>query len=226
MLKEILRFAGLRNFIFGIKSIYWFTRLNKRIIINKDSINAHFATQASLIALLYKEYYKDCEFFFTFHAYDIYFRNKWFELLVKESNKTFSISNYAKEYVRNKYKIEETEKLVVSRLGIFHLPNNYNNRIKDKESLKIGFLGRLVKEKNIFLLLDIIKTLSISYSSIILFLAGEGYLYSPIKKYIEDHKLNKIIFFKRLFVQRRKDKVLKKLMFLFYLLSQKACQLF
>ncbi len=31
--------------------------------------------------------------------------------IVKESNKTFSISNYAKEYVRNKYKIERNRKI-------------------------------------------------------------------------------------------------------------------
>src|SRR5690606_33187949 len=111
------------SFVVGIKSIWWLIKTDDIYLSKPVSIHAQFATQPALIAMLLKEYHRHTkiDYFFTFHAYDIFFHNKWFTKLVNNSKKCFSISDYNIKYVLQKYKGLDTSKIEISRLGAFSI---------------------------------------------------------------------------------------------------------
>ena len=189
ILKNISCFLEIKNFVFGIKSIYWFTKLRQDVIPSRSSVHAQFATQASIIALLYRHYLKDVEYSFTFHAYDIYFRNKFFIKLINKSKIAFTISKFSIQYVLNKYPIINSKKLEISRLGTFISKEHLGNKIKKNKALTIGFLGNFVPEKNIFLLLKAMKILSDTVDNLNMYIAGDGPLRDNVLDFIKNSVL-------------------------------------
>ena len=194
-LRNIPRFWGIKNFVFAVKALYWFTKLKDGLITEKSSIHAQFATQASIIALLYKRYLKDVEYSFTFHAYDIYFKNRWFSFLVEESKISFAISKFSIKYINDNYIDIDENRLILSRLGTF-IPKiypNFEKMGKLQGMLVLGFLGTFVHEKNIFAVLKSMKDLVASGVWVKFFLAGYGPLEKSIKKFIVQHNLSEPI---------------------------------
>ena len=125
------KFGFNYNGVIGLKSMYWFFKLDLKHFSQESNLHAQFATQAAIVSILIKKYYSNKPFIsFTFHAYDIYYNNKWFELLVNNCHKAFSISDFNIHYVKNKYL--SSNKIILSRLGVFR--NNIKN---EKDSLPI-----------------------------------------------------------------------------------------
>lgn len=181
--KNLFRFKPGYNSVIGIKSILWFLMLDLTKFSSTSSIHAQFATQAALIALLIKKYYNDSpEYYFTFHAYDIYFDNRWFSLLATESNHAFSISQYNINYVKEKYKNFDLNKIRLSRLGAFRPKNIKNHDVKKNGAFTLGFLSWFVAKKGIIYLLEAMKRIR-EENNAKLILAGDG----PLKKGIIDY---------------------------------------
>ena len=174
ILKNIRCFFGIKNLIFGLKAIIWFIKLDKSIFHLPCYINVQFATQASIIAYMLKEYFgNNLNYSLTYHAYDIYFNNKWFKRLVSSSQSAFSISKYNIEYVIKKYHIK-SEKIQLSRLGVFY-PNR-THKLNKKDQFVIGFLGWFNDKKGVRYLLKSLKILKEKRlkKQFKLLLAGDG----------------------------------------------------
>lgn len=178
--------------------------LNNRAIPNRASLHAQFATQASILSLLYKQYYKKVKYSFTFHAHDIYFSNKWFGLLVNESKLAFSISNYNLEYIENKFQRINKKKLSLSRLGVF-LPKPIET--SRQKIFTIGFLSWWVEKKGLLILLQAAVALLQKHKlSIKIILAGDGPLRESALKYIRENNLTDYIEDRgKIFGQEKKD---------------------
>ncbi len=179
--------------VIGFKSILWFLRLDLNYFKQPLSIHAQFATQAPIIALMIKQFYKsNVKYSFTFHAYDIYFNNKWFSLLVNESESTFSISQYNIGYVDKKFKNLNTNKIKLSRLGVFRPENIESQKAKKNGVFTLGLMSWFVEKKGIKYLLEAIKIISKDYK-IKLILAGDGPLKNDIVDYINENELKESI---------------------------------
>jgi len=210
-IKNFQCFWGIKNFVFGIKSIYWFIMMDHHIIPENSSIHAQFATQPAIISLMFKKFQKNVKYYFTFHAYDIYYKNRWFYKLIKESYKAFTISKYALDYIKENYHSINYKKISLSKLGTF-LPNKvYNKKKKNNGFFTLGFLGRFVEEKNIFLLLEEVKKLVKLKIKIKLFMAGEGPLKDKILNFIRKEELNNNILYEGLIYGKQKEIFFKKI---------------
>jgi len=190
------RFSQKYSLIIGIKSIVWFLKFDLSKIKPPLSIYAQFATQPSIIALMIKKYYKsDVEYYFTFHAYDIFFNNRWFTKLVNESRFSFSISNYNINYVLQKYKNLNPNKIVLMHSGVFQPSLQISkNRFNNNNIFTMGFLSWFVPKKGLFYLLKAIKIISMQNDfKIKLIIAGDGPLKNKAINYIKNNKLEKNI---------------------------------
>jgi len=187
-IKNINKFFGGYNSAIGLKSLYWFMRLDLSIFNETVSIHAQFATQAAIISLMIKEYFKkDIEYTFTFHAHDIYFDNKWFTTLINYSEKAFSISEYNINYVKSAYKNLIEKKIILSRLGVFKPLLYKSDDNKKGNVLTIGLISWFIEKKGIKYLLEAMKKLK--NKNIQLILAGDGPLKNEILEFIEVHEL-------------------------------------
>ncbi len=190
--KNISKFSFNYNGVIGLKSIIWFLKLDLTLFPTNTSIHAQFATQASILSLLLKKFRKNnLEYFFTFHAHDIYFDNKWFPLLVNNSHYAFSISEYNVRYINQKYINLNKEKIIVTKLGVFRPQGINPKNINNKECFRLGFISWFVEKKGIFYLLEAIKLLK-NYN-IELILAGDGPLKQKITQFIDKEKLTDIV---------------------------------
>ena len=187
-------FFSRYSFVVGVKSIWWFLKLDDSIFNKPSSIHAQFATQSSILALILKSYYGKAviKYFFTFHAYDIFFNNRWFVKLVNNSEKCFSISRYNIQYVSNKYKGLNYSKIELCRLGTFQ--NSLKTPVKLKsENFKVGFIGWFVDKKGISYLIEAMKEVTLKNHNIKLIIAGDGPLKSKIEASIEENNLSETI---------------------------------
>jgi glycosyltransferase involved in cell wall biosynthesis len=182
-----------KNLIFTIKAIYWYSIFDKNLISSNEKIHAQFATQASIIAFLLKQHFSNnIEYTFTIHAYDIFYNNAWLNTLVDHSHKCFSISNYNIYYLKNKYQLN-SEKLQLSRLGVFRPNLNIGKKTDSNNTLIIGFLSWFEKKKGIFYLLDALHHAKKDDLNVKLLLAGDGKLKQEIKQYITDKNLESYV---------------------------------
>jgi len=200
-------FLGVKNFVFGIKSVGWFLLLDDKYLKGETSIHAQFATQASIIALMYKEYIENINYSFTFHAHDIFFNNRWFKNLVKKAQIVFSISNYNIEYVKKKYKNLDITKIRLSRLGVSPPLQRDLNDYKKKGQFTIGFLSWWEEKKGLLILLDsITKLVSNKKFSLSLLLAGDGPLKKRVLDFVKKNGLERIVYFHGIVYGKKKKK--------------------
>lgn len=192
LFSNLAKFKFNYNAIIGIKSIVWFLKIDISLFSERSNIHAQFATQAALISLLIKRHYNDKpEYSFTFHAYDIYFHNKWFKLMTDESFCCFSISEYNIKYVEKHYL--QSDKIKLSRLGVFRKPikNKKSLKFKMNKNFNIGLLSWFIEKKGVIFLLEAMKELSEQKDlRIKLFIAGEGPLKENYLSYIENNNLD------------------------------------
>jgi len=179
------------NAVIGLKSILWFIKLDLSLFSSQSKIHAQFATQASIVSLLIKQYYKNKpEYSFTFHAHDIYFKNKWFNLLVENCKKAFSISDYNIEYVKKNYIV--SDKIRLSRLGVFSESNQsepYNK--SNSKTFTLGLISWFVEKKGInYLLQAFFELKKQGYSDIHLIVAGDGPLKEEYLEFIKKNDLS------------------------------------
>ena len=195
LIHNLLKFRIDYNGVIGLKSMIWFLRLDLKKFSPNSNIHAQFATQSALISYLIKKYYNNQpQYSFTFHAHDIYFSNKWFNLLVDNCYKAFSISEYNISYVVKKFL--DSDKIILSRLGVFRnefVKNNRNNKAKSN-TLKLGLISWFVEKKGIIYLLQAMLNLKEQgYSDIKLILAGDGPLREDFLEFIHKNSLTQSI---------------------------------
>ncbi len=198
-------FFNLHSFVYGVKSLGYFLRTDLEAIKkNSTDLHCQFATQSAILGLMLKEYFKtSVTYSLTFHAYDIYVKNKWFNILVDNATKVFSISNFNINYVLTNYKIKDKSKVIYSPLGVF--PPMITESPETSAVLRIGFLSYFVEMKGIFYLLSAIKELKKSDLSFILHIAGDGPLRNEMESYIEENNLSDNMKFHGLIKNKEKD---------------------
>ena len=181
-LTNLTKFRFDYNGVIGLKSMAWFLTMDLTCFSSKSSLHAQFATQPAIIALLIKKFYKNLpEYSFTFHAYDIYFDNRWFNLLTNESKNAFSISRYNINYVENRYEKLNQKKIKLSRLGVLRPDGTIKTRDK-KATFTLGLMSWFTEKKGIKYLLEAMTYLC-KGNRVKLILAGDG----PLKNYILDY---------------------------------------
>lgn len=187
-------FFSWYSLVVGLKSMWWFLKMDNRYFQEPVSIHAQFATQPALIGLLLSKYHSrsQVKYFFTFHAYDIFFNNRWFVKLVNNSEKCFTISRYNIDYVLKKYKKINAAKLEIARLGAF---SNYSTKTKNHPSkiFHLGFISWFVEKKGIRYLLEAMKVISSKNKNIKLVLAGDGPLRKEVEHFIASNDLQHTI---------------------------------
>lgn len=188
---NLTKFGVDYNWVLGFKSILWFLKLDLSLFSSESKMHVQFATQPAIIALLIKQYFANKpEYSFTFHAHDIYFKNRWFNVLVNNCYKAFSISNYNINYVNKKYLISDN--IVLSRLGVFR--NSISEtKINDKEAKNDFVLGLMTwfdEKKGMNYLLEAMLVLKQKgYKHIKLKLAGDGSLKDEYLEFIDRNNL-------------------------------------
>ena len=187
--RNFSKFTRGYSSVIGFKSILWFLKLDLNYFKPPLSIHAQFATQAPIIALMIKQFYKaNVKYSFTFHAYDIYFDNNWFSLLTNGSESAFSISQYNINYVNKKYKNFDINKIKLSRLGVFRPKNIQIQKVKKNDVFTLGLLSWFVEKKGIKYLLEAMKLIN-EVNNMKLILAGDGPLTEDIIDYINANDL-------------------------------------
>lgn len=185
--KNSSKFVGGYNTAISVKSMFWFLKLNLDIFQGSVNIHSQFATQATILALMLKEFNgENLNYSFTFHAHDIYFKNKWFSKLVNNSENAFSISNYNINYISRTYKETELIRVKLSRLGVLK-PEKTITRKENNKFFRIGLISWFIEKKGIKYLLDALKQLK--NENVKLILAGDGPLKEEILSYVEINNL-------------------------------------
>lgn len=193
-INNIKKFRFDYNGVIGIKSILWFLRLDINIFQPNSNIHAQFATQAAILSLMIKKFRKNkLSYSFTFHAHDIFFTNRWFSLLVRESKVAFSISNFNILYIDKYYANFDKTKIKLSRLGVFK-PAIISKKKIGHDKITIGFLSWFVEKKGIIYLLQAIKILQSKFPNKFHFLiAGDGPLKHNIIDFIRTEDLSNVV---------------------------------
>ncbi|MCF6242180.1 MAG: glycosyltransferase family 4 protein [Bacteroidales bacterium] len=187
-IKNLNKFLGKQNFIWTLNSMYWFLILDKNILKNIQSIHAQFASQAAIVSFLIHKFYK-IDYYFTFHAHDIYFNNRWFTGLVNNSINSFSISEFNIHYVKNHFKNLKSEKIKLSRLGVA-LPEKQKSKKYPVKKVKIGFISNLEEKKGIpYLLAAFLELHRNNPDKYLLSIAGDGDYMQMIKDFVQKNNL-------------------------------------
>lgn len=166
------RLAGIFNAAIGFKTLYWFIRFDARILPESCRIQAHFATQAPLLAYLLCRGRPGRSFSFTVHAHDIFFPNRWLGLLAGAADKVLSISEFNLLYLRRHYGLEKANNLFLARLGV-PPPEGGATVNRENDELVIGFMSRLIAKKGLPDLLAAFNILAAKIPSRLL-IAGDG----------------------------------------------------
>ncbi len=190
LMKHISKLYPLHNAVIALDAAWMFIRLDPKWLSSPLSIHAQFATQASIVADLIKSYKKrNAEFFFTFHAYDIYFRNKWFSYLLNRAVKAFSISEYNITYIADNYRGADTSKIVLSRLGAAPVDHPGQRSFGRDGRMVFGTLSWLVEKKGIQYLLPAVMELRKKQRKCKFVIAGDGPFKEYIVSFIKDNQL-------------------------------------
>lgn len=195
ILRNLNCFLNLHSFVYGTKSIIYFLRTDIDVLSGpKLSMHCQFATQASILGLMIKKYLKsDADFSLTFHAYDIFVKNRWFNRLASEAKYLFSISRHNIEYVLKQYSVGDTTKLVYSPLGVY-IPNLEGKQFST-DKLQIGFMSYFFAMKGLSYLLPAIKLLTERNLNFMFHLAGDGPMKEEVLDYIKQNRLsNNIVY--------------------------------
>ena len=117
------------------------------------------------------------------------FRKITFDAIAKKANKIIAISDYVKSTViiGSKYCSGKT---VTVYNGIDVTSYTTHRSTDFTDPLKIIYVGRLVKQKGIDLLIDSLSSVNIPYT---LDIVGHGVMYEALQKKIDDLNLNNII---------------------------------
>ena len=128
-------------------------------------------------------------------------KQKYIKKYLNYCDKVIVLSEEWKKYFE---KLFAKEKITIVYNGV-NIPKDYNKDINNK---KILFLGRLVKEKGIYELIESIKDLTKEYKDIQLYIGGDGDL-EKLKELVKEQKLENNIIFLGWIDTKTKEKYLK-----------------
>ena len=191
IIKNVYLLYGLKNLIYTLKAIYWFLKIEPLKLQSESLLHAQFATQASIISYFWTKYNPSCKYAFTFHAYDIFYKNKWFPALSQNAERICSISKYNVEYIIKKYHTDLT-KIQLSYLGVIQ-PDIFEKQSNKK--LNFGFLSWFTEKKGLYYLIDAIAVSEKIYSNATFTLAGDGPEKQKIEKLVSERALNHCVTF-------------------------------
>ncbi len=120
--------------------------------------------------------------------------------LYKFSDLIITNSNFEKNYIRNKFKLNNV--ISIHPPSIKSINKSKNNKFNPKKATRIIYVGRLSKEKGVFLILKALKKIKNNYK-FLFNLYGEGPDRESIKNYIKNNNLEKLVFLKG-FVRNKK----------------------
>jgi glycosyltransferase involved in cell wall biosynthesis len=121
------------------------------------------------------------------------FFKRFFRKYFTPRNTIFNVNSLSTAYNLENFKIASYD-LVSYIPNWIELPNSvrkYNNR----SQLKWLFVGRLIKQKNIFFILSLFKEMTLQYPKIELWIIGGGKLERHMHAYILRNKLENNVFF-------------------------------
>lgn len=211
LVRNIHCFLNKHSLVYGLKSIIYFLKTEELLFREQHiSIHSQFATQPTILAVMLKKYYskKDIQVFFTFHAYDIFVKNRWFSFLAADSEKALSISHFNINYVCRQYKVNPG-KIAYSPLGVY-IPSEVP-AINPSDTLQIGFMSFFVEMKGILYLMPAIKMLKEKGVSFKLHIAGDGTLKDYILDFIKQNNLDQQIVYHGLVKNSEKEQFFKNL---------------
>lgn len=192
VVKNFRNFLSYYNFVIGVGALWRYLLFDDVLLGNPLSIHAQFATQAAIFAdILHYARNGSVTYCFTFHAYDIYFHNRWFKTLVNNCDSAFSISEYNVSYVLQHYHGVQNDKLILSRLGA--KPPDMVYLDKSQVTIVFGFLSWFVEKKGLKYLLEAFCSEKVANLNVELKIGGDGPLKNYVTGYIEQFdKFNKI----------------------------------
>lgn len=199
ILYNLSKFRPDYNLMIGLKSVVWFFRLDLTRFDRNSNIHAQFTTQPALLSVMVKDYYGGTpKVSCTFHAYDIYFKNRWFNFIVDKCFKAFSISRFNIDYITKEYGSFDNVRL--SRLGVFRDKIHQKPVIEDatakeglQKILRIGLISWFVKKKGIGYLLEALIDLKKNGIQVKFLLAGDGPLKDTYLTFIEENDLSDMV---------------------------------
>ena len=120
--------------------------------------------------------------------------------LYKFSDLIITNSNFEKKYIRSKFKLNNI--ISIHPPSIKRINKYNNNKSNRKNVTRIIYVGRLSKEKGVFLILKALKEIKNNHK-FLFNLYGEGPEKESIKNYIKNNNLKKLVFLKG-FVRNKK----------------------
>ncbi len=192
-LRKLMTFEAKKNFekIIFISNINYANIVSIISLINLNNIKVIITERSSISELKYSN-----NLINKFKNKIIYFSAK---VLYRFSDLIITNSKFEKNYVQNKFKLKNV---------ICIHPPSIKNIIKKKsknnfnKKLNIIYVGRLSREKGIFIILKALREIKNRYK-FLLNLYGDGPEKEPIKNFIKKNNLNKMISLKG-FVNNKK----------------------
>jgi colanic acid/amylovoran biosynthesis glycosyltransferase len=162
-----------------------------------DIIHAHYGHNGAYIAnLLEKGIIKNIKLFTSFHGYDMWpnkindFKVKYHNLINGNSN-IIANSPYSKQLLLNIGFKENCIKIIPVGIDMSFFKNKKDITLRDNETFKIVFCGRLVEVKAPTQAIEVLNNIvnMKKYRNVSLHIIGNGDLYQDILKNINEFKL-------------------------------------
>lgn len=193
----------LFNFLI-IPYLFWLYRKEKFNILR---IHSPYFT--GLGAIIFKLFYPKIPVVATYHHLE---ENKYFyelinKLFIKRWDMVVTDSKFSQKEIIAKYKIKQNKiKVVYPGINRKFKPKAKNNflikKYKLENSIILMYLGRLIKRKNLFFLLQIVKNLAKKNWK--LMICGDGPLLSRLRKQTKKLKIEKKVIFTGLINEKEK----------------------
>jgi len=199
-LKRMYKFGALlTNAVFFIWVVYlWLTK-------GFDILRVSYPEHAGYMAYLIKKLFR-VKTIATYHHLEPKgkLKNSLNKKLANSFTHIIAVSEFTKRQIVKSYGVS-TERISVIYNGVSpkYFSNSGQNALFDngqtKDKTILLFIGSLIERKNLFFLIDVLKTLTSDFPDILLFICGSGYpnddYETRLKDYVKSHKMDKNVIF-------------------------------
>lgn len=182
-------FFVLRNNKFNFKSLFknlFIIPSSLDILRNlkklkPDVVHLFWGHYPALVGYLVHKYLVESKLSMFLGAYDIYYENPISEIVAKSSDFLVTHSSKNIEIIKNKFNVDR--KIEVIKRGVDLSDFNLSDALRIKNNYSIIYAGRLIKEKNIELIIDTFSEIYKNYPELTLDIYGDGNYKNYLKKY-------------------------------------------
>ncbi len=194
-LRKIIINEIKKNFdkIIFISNINYANIISLISLVNLKKINIVLTERSSISELKYADSFT--KFLKNIIIYSLA------KYLYKFSDLIITNSNFEKKYITNKFQLHNI--ISIHPPSIKSINKLNNNKFNRKNVTRIIYVGRLSKEKGVFLILQALKEIKNNHK-FIFNLYGDGPEKESIKNYIKKNNLKKLVFLKG-FVKNKKS---------------------